>query len=269
MGHVVTRAFLILAAILFLTDRASTQAGCTGQPNANQVCAGPSGGGSGLPGWRALVGADLPAPLTAPIQVNTTAITGGTSGRTPYNNAGVYGEFAMGGDCTLAVPSITCTKTGGVTFATSATTDTTNAANIASGTLATARLDLATSGQFAAATANKVLVADRVYTTEVVLSYTANTVVDFSTFINASLTLTGNVSTFVFSNMKAGQAGLIRFIQDGTGSRTIPTTINSNLKCPGGCNYVLTTTANAVDVLAYTCLSTSYCIGGALLKDVK
>ena len=60
---------------------------------------------------------------------------GGTSGQVQYNNAGAFGGFTMAGDCTLAQPNITCTKTGGVAFAPSATTDTTNASNITSGTL--------------------------------------------------------------------------------------------------------------------------------------
>lgn len=33
---------------------------CTGQPSANKVCAGPSSGGGGFPGFRSLVSADLP-----------------------------------------------------------------------------------------------------------------------------------------------------------------------------------------------------------------
>lgn len=47
---------------------------------------------------------------------------------------------AAGGDCTGTLGSLTCTKTNGVSFATSATTDTTNAANISSGVLLSARL---------------------------------------------------------------------------------------------------------------------------------
>jgi hypothetical protein len=130
-------------------------------------------------------------------------------------------------------------------------------------------LDLATSAQFAAATANKVLAADKVFMAEVAVTYGTTTTFDFSTFINAAVTLTGNITTVTFTNVKAGQAGLLRFIQDGTGSRTIPATINSTLKCAGGCNYVLSTAASAVDIIGYTCLSATYCVGGALLKGVQ
>jgi hypothetical protein len=261
------RLLIIFAALLLGLDTAQAQ--CSGQPSANQFCAGPSSGGSGLPGWRAMVGADLPTPISAPIQVNTTVITGGTNGLTPYNNAGKYGEFTLGGDCTLAVPNITCTKTGGAAFAASATTDATNASNIGSGTLGTARLNMAVAADFRAGTAGKVLPADQVFTTEVAVTYGATTTFDFNTFINASVTLTGNITTVTLTNVKAGQAGLLRFIQDSTGSRTIPTALNSTFKCAGGCNYVLSTAANAVDIIGYTCLSATYCVGGALLKGVQ
>lgn len=73
-------------------------------------------------------------------------LPGGTSGQIEYNLGGAFGGFTASGDCTITPSSgaVVCTKTNGAPFAPSATTDTTNAANISSGTLPAARLPVLT-----------------------------------------------------------------------------------------------------------------------------
>lgn len=43
-----------------------------------------------------------------------SSMPAGTTGQVQYNNAGSMGGFTLAGDCTLAVPGITCTKLNGV-----------------------------------------------------------------------------------------------------------------------------------------------------------
>ncbi len=80
-----------------------------------------------------------------------------------------------------------------------------------------------------------------------------------------SITLGGN-RTISFSNQKSGAVYTLMVIQDATGSR-VPVW-SGNWKWPGGVTPVLTTTANAVDVLTFVSNGTNlYCIGFA--SDVK
>lgn len=130
----------------------------------------------------------------------------------------------------------------------------------------TVSIDKATSSNYYAATSNKVVTTDIIYPSEVTVTYGATTTFDFDTFISASVTLTGNITTQTLSNVRAGKSGTIAFIQDGTGSRT--TVWNSVFKFAGGTAPVLSTAASAVDVLTYSCRTTTFCVA-SLIKDVK
>ncbi len=83
---------------------------------------------------------------------------------------------------------------------------------------------------------------------------------------NFSVTLGGNRTLANPTNLTAGQSGVIVITQDGTGSRTLA--YGSNFKFPGGTAPTLTTTANAVDVLAYYVESATR-ITARLVADVK
>ena len=85
--------------------------------------------------------------------------------------------------------------------------------------------------------------------TPVVLQDQATVAVDLSLGNNFTLTLAGNRTLGAPTNVTAGQSGVIVVTQDGTGSRTLA--YNSVYKFAGGTAPTLTTTASAVDVLAY------------------
>jgi len=89
---------------------------------------------------------------------------------------------------------------------------------------------------------------------------------DFAVANNFSVTLGGNRTLANPTNLTAGQSGVIRIAQDGTGSRTLA--YGSYFKFPQGTAPTLTTTASAVDVLCYYVESTTR-ITARLMADVK
>jgi hypothetical protein len=89
---------------------------------------------------------------------------------------------------------------------------------------------------------------------------------DFAAANNFSVTLGGNRTLANPTNLTAGQSGIITITQDGTGSRTLA--YGSYWKFAGGTAPTLTTTASAVDVLAYYVESTTR-ITARIIGDSK
>ena len=120
--------------------------------------------------------------------------------------------------------------------------------------------DKATVAQYRNATANKYLTADIPWSAAatVVLTPGTNVAVNMSNGFNFSLAMAGNYTLSNPTNTKDGQSGLIYIVQDGTGSRTLA--YGTAWKFAGGTDPVLSTAANAVDVLSYQVRSSGFIV---------
>jgi hypothetical protein len=139
-------------------------------------------------------------------------------------------------------------------------------ANITGGSANPTDVPIATDANFLAGTTDKFVQSGTLWQTETTTTYGTTTTFDFSTFKNTVVTLTGNITTMTLSNVTVGKAGSITFIQDGTGSRT--TVWSSVFKFAGGTTPTLTTTAGAVDILSYSCRTSTFC-QAAMMNDVR
>lgn len=127
------------------------------------------------------------------------------------------------------------------------------------------------SDMFTGTSAAKVVTPNKLFdaAAPVSVSYGATVTLDLNTGINFDIgTLTGNITLANFTNAKAGQSGLIHFVQDGTGSRII--TYGSNFRAAAGLavNGLLSTGINMVDEMSYF-VRTDGKIVISILKDVK
>jgi hypothetical protein len=100
---------------------------------------------------------------------------------------------------------------------------------------------------------------------EVTLSDAATIAVDMDTFINAVVTLTDNRTLGNPTNGKVGQTGVIRIVQDATGSRTL--SYGTDWEFAGGTAPTLTTDANAEDLLFYHVIASDR-VFATLVKDI-
>jgi hypothetical protein len=100
-----------------------------------------------------------------------------------------------------------------------------------------------------ASAAGRLTVAGNTISPYASLTDAATVTVDLSLSNNFQVTLGGNQVLGAPTNVTAGQSGVIRVVQDATGGRTL--SYNTTWKFAGGTIPTLTTTANAIDLLAY------------------
>ena len=127
--------------------------------------------------------------------------------------------------------------------------------DITSGTVPIARLPEGTSADYRGNTADKLLSADQVWSAmaEVSLSDGASIALDLGSGFDFTVTLGGNRTLANATNVKAGQRGRIRVVQDGTGSRTLA--YGTNYEFAEATAPVLSTAASSQDILFYDCIS--------------
>jgi len=156
---------------------------------------------------------------------------------------------------------------GQLTTASTLAADAVDTANINNSAITYAKLNsaaLSTASEFRSDTASKVLPVATVWDAAdyVATAYSATVTLDLNAGFNFSMTMTGNLTLANPTNAKPGQSGIIALTQDGTGGRT--TTFGSNFKFANGVSPTFDTTANRVNIVSYTVVSSTFIVVAVL-----
>ena len=112
-----------------------------------------------------------------------------------------------------------------------------------------------------AVTATKLAAANFAGNTNTDTTNTGNVTLDFATYQNHVLTLTGNVTLVNPSTEAVGQTGILVFIQDGTGSRTV--SLGTDYETAGAAGITLSTAASTTDLVPYIVAASGRILLGA------
>jgi len=121
--------------------------------------------------------------------------------------------------------------------------------------------DLGSYAELSGATFTGTVTAPRGYGATQTANATGNTTLDFSTYQNFVLTLTGNVTLDNPTTEAVGQSGFIVFIQDGTGSRTV--SLGTDYETAGAAGLTLSTAASTTDIVPYIVAASGRILLGA------
>jgi len=130
-------------------------------------------------------------------------------------------------------------------------------ANVTSGNVG-AVLAAGTNISVAEATAEIATTNSIVFTQKTIIYSSTTTTADWSLGNKATITLTGNISTFAFTNPTNPCNLLLKIVQDGTGSRTISAWDTDIKWSGGGTAPTLSTGAGAVDIISFYFDGTNY-----------
>ena len=112
-----------------------------------------------------------------------------------------------------------------------------------------------------AVTATKLADANFAGNTNTDTTNTGNVTLDFATYQNHVLTLTGNVTLVNPTTEAVGQTGVLVFIQDGTGSRTV--SLGTDYETAGAAGITLSTAASTTDIVPYIVAASGRILLGA------
>ena len=90
---------------------------------------------------------------------------------------------------------------------------------------------------------------------------TGSTTLDFSTYQNFVLTLTGNVTLANPTTEAVGQSGFIVLVQDATGGRTV--SLGTDYETAGGSGLTISAAASTTDIVPYVVASSGRILLGA------
>ena len=90
---------------------------------------------------------------------------------------------------------------------------------------------------------------------------TGSTTLDFSTYQNFVLTLTGNVTLDNPTTEAVGQSGFIVLAQDATGGRTV--SLGTDYETAGGAGLTISSAASTTDIVPYVVAASGRILLGA------